>query len=211
MILDHAYHDLIAHERAGVHDLLRLDAERGLPDDLLAKHVARGEMAHAELLLDVGCLRTLAWRAARHEKDIVSPCMLAHHPHRREWCVVRILTRAWWTHEDQSQLWSRRSWRCRRWPGPCLLLEIVYPGLETFCEGLEVLELILPTRWHLLLLLVVVVKEKQGRVVEQQRREKQRRKANSESDTPSKQAHSPPTNHIVYRINRESHVGVTTS
>jgi hypothetical protein len=34
-------------------------------------------------------------------------------------------------------------------------------AFSSFCEGLEVLELILPTRWHLLLLLVV--KEKQGK------------------------------------------------
>ncbi len=153
VILNHADHDLIAHERAGVHDLLRLDAERGLPDDLLAKHVARGEMADAEPLLDVGRLRTLAWRAARHEKDRSARASSSSTR------VVRILTRAWWAHEDHAHLWSRRSWRCRRRPRPCLLLEIVYPGLETFCEGLEVLELILPTRWHLLLLLLVV-KEK---------------------------------------------------
>lgn len=66
VVFDHPDHDLIAHERARVHDLLRLDAERGLPDDLLAKHVARGEMADAELFLDLGCLRTLAWRATRN-------------------------------------------------------------------------------------------------------------------------------------------------
>jgi hypothetical protein len=60
MVLDHADHDLIAHERARVHDFLRLDAEWGLPGDLLAKHVARGEMADAKPLLDVRRLRTLA-------------------------------------------------------------------------------------------------------------------------------------------------------
>jgi hypothetical protein len=64
VVLNHSDHDLIAHEPARVHDLLRLDAERGLPGDLLAEHVARGEMADAELLLDVGSLRTLA--CARH-------------------------------------------------------------------------------------------------------------------------------------------------
>lgn len=169
VILDHVDHDLIAHEPARVHDLLRLDAERGLPGDLLAKHVARGEMADAELLLDVGCLRTLACRAAQHAKD------MSAHASSSSTRVVRILTRAWWTHEDHPQLWSRRSWRCQRWPRLCLLLEIVYPGLETFCERLEVLELILPTRWHLRLLLVV--KEKQGEWANNKRREKQRRKA----------------------------------
>ena len=82
VVFNHADHDLIAHERASVHDLLRLDAERGLPDDLLAEHVARSEMADAELLLDVGCLRTLAWRATRI-KDKVSP--LLAHPSNATW------------------------------------------------------------------------------------------------------------------------------
>lgn len=94
MILDHADHDLITHEPARVHDLLRLDAERGLSDDLLAKHVASGEMADAELLLDAGCLRTLAWRAGRHGKDMLARASSSSTR------VVRILTRAWWTHED---------------------------------------------------------------------------------------------------------------
>ena len=88
--------------------------------------------------------------------------------------MVRILTRAWWTHEDQSKLWSRRSWRCRRWPRLCLLLQVVYPVLKTFCERLEVLELFLPARWHLLLLLVV--KEKQGEWAKTRRRQKQWRR-----------------------------------
>ena len=94
-------------------------------------------------------------RAARRGED-----MLSAHASSSSTRWVRILTRAWWTHENHSQLRSRRSWRCRRWLRLCLLLEVVYPVLKTFCEGLEVLELILPTRSHLLLLLVV--KEKQG-------------------------------------------------
>lgn len=57
---------------------------------------------------------------------------------------IRLLTRAWGTHEDHAQLWGCRS-RGRR----CFFLEVVYPVLKTFCERLEVLELILPTRWHL--------------------------------------------------------------
>ena len=76
MVLDHADYDLIADEAARVHDLLRLDAERGLLRDLLAKHVARGEMADAELALDIGRLRTLAWRAG------VCQPTLAHRRHR---------------------------------------------------------------------------------------------------------------------------------
>ena len=77
MVFDHADHYLIADEAARVHDLLGLDTERGLLRDLLAKHVARGEMADAELVLDVGGLRTLAWRAG----ELCQP-MLAHRHHR---------------------------------------------------------------------------------------------------------------------------------
>ena len=68
LLLDHADHDLIADEAARVHDLLGLDAERGALGDLLAEHIARGEVANAELVLDVGRLRALAWRAR-----VVSP------------------------------------------------------------------------------------------------------------------------------------------
>jgi hypothetical protein len=103
-----------------VHGLLRLHAERRLPGDLLANHVARGEMAGTELLLDVWRLRIIAWRAARREKDTSA------HASPLPMRAVRILTRTWWTHEGHPQLWSRRSGR-RRQRGLCLLLEVVDP------------------------------------------------------------------------------------
>jgi len=80
VVFNHTDHDLIAHERASVHDLLRLDAERGLLGDLLAKHVARGEMADTELFLDGRCLRTLACAQHGAGKICCQP-MLAHHRH----------------------------------------------------------------------------------------------------------------------------------
>ena len=151
MVLDHADHDLVADEGAGVHDLLGLDAERGLLRDLLAKHVARGEMADTELVLDVGRLRTLAWRAGEMCQPTLAHCSSSPSTPDTSVLVVRrrLLTRAWGTHEDHAQLWGCRNWGRRRWCRLCLLLEVVYPVLKTFCERPEVLELILPTRWHL--------------------------------------------------------------
>ena len=42
LALDHVDHDLVAHETAGVHDLLCFPAKRRLLRDLCAQHVARG-------------------------------------------------------------------------------------------------------------------------------------------------------------------------
>lgn len=60
LVPDNADHDVVADEPARVHDLLRLDAELRLLRDLLAQHVARRQMAHAELLLDPRRLRALS-------------------------------------------------------------------------------------------------------------------------------------------------------
>lgn len=76
--LDHADDDLVADEAAGVHNLLGLLAQLGAGLDLLAEHVARGEVADLVLFLDVGCLGSLACRAREWKSDAVSRRM-----HRR--------------------------------------------------------------------------------------------------------------------------------
>lgn len=60
LVLDHAHHDLVAHEPARVHDLLGLLAELGLLGHLGAEHVARGEVADAVFGRDVGGLGAFA-------------------------------------------------------------------------------------------------------------------------------------------------------
>lgn len=60
LVLDHADHDFVRDQLALVHDLLRLPSEVRLGGDLSAQHVARGQMAAAVLLLDLGGLGTLA-------------------------------------------------------------------------------------------------------------------------------------------------------
>ena len=63
-LLDDADDDVIRHERAALHGLLRLDAVRGLGRDRRAKHVTGGEMAQAVLRLD---FRRLCALFARRE------------------------------------------------------------------------------------------------------------------------------------------------
>lgn len=70
--LDHADDDLVADEAAGVHNLLGLLAQLGAGLDLLAEHVARGEVADLVLFLDVGCLGSLACGAREWQSDAVS-------------------------------------------------------------------------------------------------------------------------------------------
>ena len=60
LVLDHVDDDVVREQPAGVHDLLRLDAELRLRGDLLTQHVAGGEVTHAKLVADAGSLRALA-------------------------------------------------------------------------------------------------------------------------------------------------------
>ena len=60
LVPDHADHDIIANESARVHDLLGCPTKLGLLGDLLAKHVARRQMADAKLVAYPRGLCTLA-------------------------------------------------------------------------------------------------------------------------------------------------------
>jgi hypothetical protein len=60
LVADHADHDVVRDEPAGVHDLLSFYAERRLLRHLLAEHVARREVAHAKLVAYPRRLRALA-------------------------------------------------------------------------------------------------------------------------------------------------------
>jgi hypothetical protein len=61
LVFDHPHHDVVADETTGIHDFLRLHTERRLLGDLFAQHVAGGEMAHAELVANLGGLRAFTW------------------------------------------------------------------------------------------------------------------------------------------------------
>ena len=60
LVADHAHHDVVRDESAGIHDLLGFDAQRRLLRDLFAEHVARREVAHAKLVAYPRRLRALA-------------------------------------------------------------------------------------------------------------------------------------------------------
>ena len=70
LVLDHADDDVVAHEPASVHDLLRRKTELRLARDLVAQHVARGEVAHTELFFDERRLRALACDATRPSRPL---------------------------------------------------------------------------------------------------------------------------------------------
>ena len=60
LVPNHAHHNVVRDEPTSIHDLLGLDTERRLLRHLLAQHVARREVAHAELVAYSRRLRALA-------------------------------------------------------------------------------------------------------------------------------------------------------
>lgn len=58
-LLDDAHHDVVGHQRAGLHRVLGAHAVGRLGGDGGAEHVARGEVAQAVVVLDLRRLRPL--------------------------------------------------------------------------------------------------------------------------------------------------------
>src|ERR1700730_18191214 len=57
---DHAHHEVVGDEPAGVHDRLGLTAERGVPSHLVAQHVPRRDVWDSAAQRDPRCLGALA-------------------------------------------------------------------------------------------------------------------------------------------------------
>lgn len=78
LVLDHAYHDLVADETTLVHDLLGFLAKLGALSNLLAEHVTGSKVADqvVEALKDLGGLGTLAC-ARRPDEDHANTSIVA--------------------------------------------------------------------------------------------------------------------------------------
>ena len=119
LVPDHAHHDVVRDEPTSIHDLFSLDAERRLLRDLLAQHIARSEVADAELftytrrLCALACIRT---RPTPHKQGQERACINQQRAARSRKSKTRAGTRAaartcaWGPDEDGAELlcWRRR-------------------------------------------------------------------------------------------------------
>jgi hypothetical protein len=69
LIFDHPNHDLVLDQSTDIHELFRLETQWRLFCHLLSQQVAGRDVAHAELVANLGSLSSLAYLSLSEKED----------------------------------------------------------------------------------------------------------------------------------------------